>query len=189
MLSEENKKILLNIAAESIQSELQHGVPLDPDLSALPEELRVDRATFVTLELRGNLRGCIGSLEARIPLAKDVAHNAYQAAFHDPRFPPVTKTEAKELDIYISVLSPPEPITFTSEQDLLDQIRPGIDGLILEDGWHRGTFLPSVWEQLPKKEDFLAHLKLKAGMDLTYWSDSIKVSRYTTEYFPSPDTK
>ena len=106
---------------------------------------------------------------------------------HYPRFQPVSASEFGDLEIHISVLSPPEPMIFTSEADLLRQIRPGIDGLILEDGAYRGTFLPSVWEQLPDPAQFLAHLKMKAGLPPNYWSDTLKVSRYTTESFSEQD--
>lgn len=124
-------------------------------------------------------------LEACRPLAEDVAANAAAAAFADPRFPPLTKNEFEKLEIHISVLSPPEELSFSSEEDVLNQIRPGIDGLILQDGFYRGTFLPSVWEELPEKKDFWMHLKLKAGLPVTYWSDTVRVFRYTTEYFPT----
>lgn len=140
------------------------------------------RATFVTLEIGGQLRGCIGMLEAHRPLANDVAENAFSAAFRDPRFPPLSDVEFDDLEISISVLSPPEEMSFSSEKDLLDQIRPGIDGLILEEGFRKGTFLPSVWEQLSEKEAFLEHLKQKAGLPPGYWSDTLRVFRYTAEY-------
>jgi AmmeMemoRadiSam system protein A len=124
-------------------------------------------------------------LEACRPLAEDVAENACAAAFEDPRFEPLTKKEFEKLEIHISVLSPPEELIFSSKENLLSQIRPGTDGLILQDGFRRGTFLPSVWEELPSKELFLAHLKQKAGLPADYWSDTLRVFRYTTEYFPS----
>ena len=123
-------------------------------------------------------------LEACRPLVEDVAENACAAAFDDPRFEPLSKEEFDELDIHISVLSPPEEMTFVSEKDLLERVRPGVDGLILQEGGRRGTFLPSVWEELPDKELFLMHLKMKAGLPNTYWSDSLRVFRYTAEYFP-----
>ena len=116
-------------------------------------------------------------------LAKDVAENAVAAAFHDPRFEPLSIEEAEKLEIHISVLSPPEELNFSSEADLLEQIRPGVDGLILQAGGRRGTFLPSVWEELPEKEMFLMYLKMKAGLPTDYWSDSLRVFRYTAEYF------
>lgn len=179
----EYQKRLLKIARASIFQELEEADADAPLFHDVPVELMEERATFVTLEIDGHLRGCIGMLEACRPLAEDVAHNARAAAFHDPRFPALTSREFERLDIHISVLSPPEKMSFTSEADLLSQIRPQVDGLILQEGRCRGTFLPSVWEELSEKKIFLAHLKLKAGLPETYWSDSLKIFRYTTEYF------
>ena len=123
----------------------------------------------------------MGSLQAYRPFASDIAENAFCAAFRDPRFPPLTIAEEPQIHIHISVLSDTTPMTFTGEDDVLNQLRPNIDGLVLTDGLHHGTFLPSVWEQLPSKESFLSHLKQKAGLSARYWSDSIKIERYTVE--------
>lgn len=180
-----NQQLLLKIARDTIFKALENPGRKVSNLGILPDELMEKRATFVTLTIKKRLRGCIGMLEACRPLAEDVAANACAAAFEDPRFPPLTKKEFGQLGIHISVLSPSEEIKFSSEADLLRQIRPGIDGLILQDGVHRGTFLPSVWSELPEKELFLAHLKLKAGLPADYWSDILRVFRYTTEYFPA----
>jgi hypothetical protein len=177
------RRQLLSLARASIDHGLAHGTPLPPDLAALPASLRAARATFVTLHLDGALRGCIGSLEARRPLAEDVAENAFAAAFRDPRFSPVSATEAPRLELQISVLSPPEPLTCASEEELLARLRPGVDGLILADRGRRGTFLPSVWGQLPEPREFLAHLKRKAGLPADHWSQTLRVERYTTESF------
>jgi AmmeMemoRadiSam system protein A len=117
------------------------------------------------------------------PLAEDIAQNAWSAAFRDPRFSPMTAEEMDGLDIHISILGDPEPMEFSDEKDLVSKVRPGIDGLILEDGYNRGTFLPSVWESLPDAADFVSHLKLKAGLPQDYWSDTLKVQRYTVEEF------
>lgn len=175
--------MLLDVAAESIAKALEQGVPWVPSAGDYPEALREPRATFVTLEMDGDLRGCIGALEAHRPLVQDVAHNAFAAAFQDPRFAPLTAPELPRLTLKISVLSVPEPVAFRSDADLLAQLRPGVDGLILKDKGHRGTFLPAVWEQLPNPSDFLAHLKRKAGLPMDYWSDDLEVLRYTTESF------
>ncbi len=177
------RSALLTIARDSIDHGLVHGTAGHPDLADLPPELGEPRATFVTLHLDGQLRGCIGSLEARRPLAEDVAENAFAAAFRDPRFRPVAAAEAPRLALEISVLSPPEPMHFRSEADLLAQLRPGLDGLILSDLGRRGTFLPSVWSQLPAPRDFLVHLKHKAGLPADHWSATLSVARYTTEAF------
>ena len=147
------------------------------------EQLQANRGNFVTLKIKNDLRGCIGSLEATQPLIIDVCHNAKSAAFEDPRFSPLRDNEFKQLDIHISILSEAQPMVFTTEQDLLAQLQPGIDGLILEDQGHRSTFLPSVWESLPEAKQFLNHLKQKANLPVTHWSDSLRISRYTTESF------
>lgn len=183
-LSEDHRQLLLKVARDSIAHGLKHHRPLPVDPSSHPKELQAVRATFVTLERRGQLRGCIGNLKASLPLVHDVAENAFSAAFRDPRFDPMTEEELKNLDIHISVLSAPEQMSFSSEADFLKQLRPGVDGIILQEGWNRGTFLPSVWEELPNPADFLKHLKLKAGLPMNYWSDTMAAWRYTTEYFP-----
>ncbi|BCU05791.1 AmmeMemoRadiSam system protein A [Allochromatium tepidum] len=180
------RAILLDIAARSIAHGLEYRRPLDLDLAEYPEPLRAIRATFVTLERHADLRGCIGVLDAFRPLVLDVAQNAFAAAFEDPRFPPLRADEYPELSLKISVLTPAEPMAFGSEAELLTQIRPGVDGLILSDRGRRGTFLPSVWEQLPDPRDFLEHLKRKAGLPMGHWSDSLRVARYATESFGGP---
>jgi len=181
--SREQRDTLLAIARQSIDYGLSHGRPLPVDPGDYPTPLQALRATFVTLHENGQLRGCIGTLEAHRPLVEDVADNAFSAAFRDPRFAQVSAAERDLLDLDISVLSPATPMQFDSEQDLLQQLRPGIDGLVLEDGPYRGTFLPSVWEQLPDPVDFLRQMKRKAGLSADYWSPSLKVSRYVTESF------
>ena len=181
-LNESQRELLLLTARQSIEYGLRHKRPLPVTPKDHPPFDQFG-ASFVTLHRRGQLRGCIGSLEAYRPLLSDVAENAYAAAFRDPRFEPVQSEEVDSLSVDISILSAPEQLRFDSQQDLLSQIRPGIDGLILADGTRRGTFLPSVWESLPTPTDFLQHLKLKAGLPGNYWSDTIKVWRYATESF------
>lgn len=175
------RELLLQLARQAIRHGLTHGEPMAVEVRDYPAALRERRACFVTLRLDGQLRGCIGTLEAFRPLVVDLAANAHAAAFHDPRFPPLTAPELDRLSIHISILSPPEPVAFADEQDLLERIRPGVDGLILSAGGHRGTFLPSVWESLPEPRQFLSQLKLKAGLPPDYWSEEIQVWRYTTE--------
>ncbi len=160
----EEKKTLLRIARASIEEKLKSGRNLDLDLGSLPPRLREPGASFVTLEIHGSLRGCIGSVEAYRPLAEDVRDNAIKAAFNDPRFPPLTIGELGKVEIEVSVLTKPVPLLYRDVDDLMQQIQPGIDGLILEYGYFRGLFLPQVWEQLPGKEEFLSHLSLKAGL-------------------------
>ncbi|TCK18812.1 uncharacterized protein (TIGR00296 family)/AmmeMemoRadiSam system protein A [Thiogranum longum] len=183
MLTETQRRQLIDIARESLHHGLMHGSPLQVDTNSLDATLSAPGASFVTLHRHGQLRGCIGSLEPYQALAADVAHNAFSAAFRDPRFPPLDQSEVDDLALEVSVLGTPEEITFSSEQDLLNQLRPGTDGLILEENGRRGTFLPSVWESLPQPEEFLRQLKLKAGLPADYWSDTIRVWRYSTESF------
>jgi AmmeMemoRadiSam system protein A len=132
----------------------------------------------VTLEKSGRLRGCIGSLQAHQPLVQDLAQNAYRAGFKDPRFPPITPEELPDISASISILSAPEQMLFQDEEDLLAQLVPGVDGLILQDGPRRATFLPQVWEQLPDPKQFISHLKRKAGMAEDHWSPTVTASRY-----------
>ncbi|MBF0492322.1 MAG: AmmeMemoRadiSam system protein A [Deltaproteobacteria bacterium] len=176
-----NKNTLLDIAKKSIAHGLEHGNPLAVKLQDFPQELQEIRATFVTLHLQQQLRGCIGMLEALRPLVVDVAENAYAAAFQDSRFEPVSPQEFPLLEISISILSVPIRMHFESEEALLQQIRVGVDGLILSEGRRRGTFLPSVWEQISNAKEFLTQLKFKAGLPQNYWSSSLTVHRYTVE--------
>ncbi len=175
---------LLDLAHASIRHGLDEGGALHVRPEDHPERLRVKRATFVTLNRHHRLRGCIGHLEAVQSLVEDVAENAWSAAVRDPRFPPLLPHELAGLEIHISVLTPPESLSFSDKADLLQQIRPGVDGLILKDGLARGTFLPSVWDSLPTVDEFWNHLKRKAGLPHDHWSPTLEVHRYTTESFP-----
>jgi hypothetical protein len=140
-------------------------------------------ATFVTLRSGGDLRGCIGSLQARRPLGADVRANAAAAAFDDPRFAPLRASEYAGIDVEVSVLSAASPIAVASEYELHTQLRAGVDGLVLELGPRRCTFLPQVWEMLPSARDFVDELKRKAGLRRDFWSDQLRFSRYTVEKF------
>ena len=186
-LDPRHRQTLLALARRSIVQGLETGRPLSVAPEEFDEPLRARRAAFVTLTTWGNLRGCIGHLEAIQPLVRDVADNAFAAAFRDPRFPPLAARELGPLQIEISVLTPATPLRFGSEAELLALIEPGRDGLILEAGAARGTFLPTVWESLPDRRDFLRHLKQKAGLPPDYWSDRLRVSRYRTEAFSEGD--
>jgi AmmeMemoRadiSam system protein A len=181
--SPDERNLLLDIALGSIRSGLKSRRPLPIKTATCPDWLSSKRASFVTLNAGDMLRGCIGSLEPHASLAEDVSHNAWAAAFRDPRFEPLQTKELANLTIQVSVLSTPEIIGVDSEPALIEKLRPGIDGLILQEGSSRATFLPAVWHSLPEPERFLAHLKLKAGLEAGYWSDSIQVWRYTTESF------
>lgn len=177
------KKHLLQLAENSIRHGSQYRKAAEAQAGDLVGVLGEKRASFVTLRKNGQLRGCIGYLAAKRPLATDVLENAYAAAFRDSRFPPLQAEELEDLKIKISVLSRPELIQFSSEKHLLAQLRPGHDGLILTEGNKRGTFLPSVWNELLSAEEFLKHLKQKARLPPHYWSKTIQVSRYTTLEF------
>ena len=183
VLDQESRRHLLGIAARSIRHGIEHGRACDAGLDRLPPSLRERRASFVTLEADGRLRGCIGGLEATRPLAADVAHNAHGAAFADPRFPPVKEDEVEGLRIKISVLSPAARMQVASEAELVAALRPGVDGLVIEDGNKRATFLPSVWRGIPEPERFVRALAKKAGWPAGHWSDTVRVRRYTTEEF------
>lgn len=173
---------LLEIADSSIRHGLLHRTLLPLDLSAEPAPLQANGASFVTLKTRDKqLRGCIGSPVAHQPLANDVATNAFKAAFNDPRFKAVGPDEYEDLHLSISVLSPQSPMHIKDEADLLRQLRPGIDGLVIADGGRRALFLPSVWEQLPDPKQFLQHLKHKAGMGITHWSPDFRANRFIAE--------
>lgn len=135
-------------------------------------------ASFITLMLSDKLRGCIGSLQAHRALGIDIRENALAAAFRDPRFPPLNRTEFDRMHIEISVLTPPQPLQFQNEADLLEQLRPGVDGLILQHQQQRSTFLPQVWEQIPDPRAFFNELKRKAELPTDFWSPALQVSRY-----------
>ena len=137
----------------------------------------------MTLSRDGELRGCRGMLEPARPLVQDVAHNAYLSAFDDPRFPPLASRELKGLHLEVSLLSALEALYPAHERELLRMLRPGVDGLVLSDGYERATFLPSVWDKLPEPAEFLRQLKWKAGWPADYWSESLKVQRYQTEHY------
>ena len=178
MTAEEIAKKHRALLMKIVHHALEKGAVPSINLPSFPEELTAPGATFVTLEKQGQLRGCIGSLQAHQPLVQDLAQNAYRAGFKDPRFPPVTAQELPEITPSISILSPPEQMMFRDEQDLLAQLVPGVDGLILQDGNRRSTFLPQVWEQLPDPKQFLAHLNRKAGLAENHWSPTLTAQRY-----------
>jgi AmmeMemoRadiSam system protein A len=136
-------------------------------------------ATFVTLEQDGELRGCIGSLVAHRKLAVDVRENALAAAFRDPRFAPLTSRELEATTVEVSLLAPPAAFDVAGEDDLLSRLEPGVDGIVIELGARRATFLPQVWESLPDPRDFVGALKRKAGLPADFWSPEVRVSRYT----------
>ncbi|MCH7666459.1 MAG: AmmeMemoRadiSam system protein A [Acidobacteria bacterium] len=175
--------LLIGLARQAIEGELGRDFEPPPVPTAMVPWLGQPAATFVTLELDGRLRGCIGSLEAQRSLRDDVTGNARSAAFEDPRFPSLTAQELDGLVVEVSVLSEPEPIECHSEAELLAALRPGVDGLVLECGSHRSTFLPQVWENLSQPCDFLAALKKKARLERDFWNAEMCFSRYTVEMY------
>lgn len=144
-------------------------------------------ASFVTLTQDGELRGCIGTVQAHQPLLADIKHNAVCAALNDPRFPPLGRDELAAVRIEVSLLSTPQPFHFTDEPDALAQLSPGVDGIVFEYGHHRSTFLPQVWEELAHPKQFLAALKLKAGLPGDFWAEDVKLSRYTVSKWRETD--
>jgi AmmeMemoRadiSam system protein A len=169
-LSAEEARILVNLAREAIVCAVRGEQAPAADLSRLPQRLREKGASFVTLlDPAGELRGCIGTVEAFAPLAHDVQSNAVGSALRDPRFLPVRPVELDGLQIELSILTPPQRLNYGGPQDLLSKIRPGIDGIIIEKGWHRATLLPSVWTRIPDPMRFLATLCLKAGLPEDEW--------------------
>jgi AmmeMemoRadiSam system protein A len=183
-LSPEDRQTLLKLAREAIRRATQRRELPPVDADALAEDLRRDGASFVTLTKHGALRGCIGTLEPRRSLALDVRENAVAAAFSDPRFPPVGADELDDLHVEVSVLSNPQPLAYDGPDDLMARLRPGVDGVVIESGWHRATFLPQVWEKLPSPRQFLEHLCLKAGLPPdAYLSPGLAVYTYQVEKF------
>ncbi len=167
--------ILLGLARQAITS---RGAP-EPSTRNDPAWLAEPGAAFVTLTRDGALRGCVGSVEPHRSLRDDVRRNACAAAFHDPRFPPLPATEVPLVCLEVSLLSATESLRFTSREDLLEQLRPGSDGVVLRWHGHHAAFLPQVWQQLPEPEEFLEHLLHKARLPVTFWEPGLSVRRFT----------
>ncbi len=181
ILNDNDKVIVFDVMHNSIKQGLNIEQAFNIDLNDLAETLKTNYAVFVTLKLNGQLRGCIGTNEAHMPLIEAVAKYAHAAAFSDPRFKPLTEEEYKQVEISLSVLTPAEPFPFKDEQDLLNKLRPNTDGLIIAKNNKRATFLPVVWESLSKPEQFFSELKRKAGIPA---SESVEEAwRYTAEYY------
>jgi uncharacterized protein len=183
MLNDTEKSQLKEVAKASIYHGFKFGSPLRVEPQRFSEMLQQIKASFVTLRRQNTLRGCVGTMDAYRSLVEDVAEHAYDAAFRDSRFDPLREEELEDLDIRISVLSPRQAMSVRSEQDLLSQLRPGTDGLVLELGSHCATFLPTVWEQLPNPADFLSQLKRKAGLNSKGWERGIRAYHYTSTEF------
>lgn len=177
MLPTDAGTVLLPIARAAIATALGHATTAP----AQPAWLHEPGACFVTLTQAGQLRGCIGSLQAHRSLLADVEANAVAAALRDPRFAPMQAVELGATAIEVSVLSTAQPMVYADEADALVQLRPGVDGVVFSCGDHRSTFLPQVWEQLPDRLQFMAQLKRKAGLDAHFWSDAVRLERYTVQ--------
>lgn len=171
-------EVLHGLARASIRHALGAAAPPDVRLQDYPEPVRGPHASFVTLRQEGELRGCVGTVFAIRPLAEDVTHNAFRAAFHDPRFAPLDASEFAATAIGISILSTPEPMPFADERDLATRLVPGRDGLILEQGDRRGLFLPQVWDMVSDASAFLDHLKDKAGLPPSPLGPAVKARRF-----------
>lgn len=183
-LPEAQHRFLIDIAQRSIRRGIRKGEPIEVRIGReAPAALAAHRATFVTLEQDGQLRGCIGSVIAHQPLASDVAVNAFKAAFSDPRFPKLTEAELTRCTLSISILSTPRPIAFRDEAGLVAALQPDRDGVILQDQGKRGLFLPHVWSSLPEPAQFVRHLKAKAGLPRDHWSPGLRAWRFGVEKF------
>jgi uncharacterized protein len=178
-------KVLLLILARQVIEDVAQNRPLEKlKLKGLPEHLRQDGASFVTLTKHGNLRGCMGSVEPQQPLAEDIRQHALSAAFNDPRFPPVQIDELPEINIEISCLTPIQSLDYSSSEELISALRPGIDGVLIREGNLRATFLPQVWEKIPDAELFLSLLCQKMGVAPDYWrTNKLEVYVYQVEEF------
>jgi len=183
-LTSDEKNILLRLARVALEKGVKGDKIPTLDLGSLPSRLQTQGASFVTLTIRGNLRGCIGALEPYQPLAEDVREHAVAAALSDFRFPPVRPDELPDIQIEVSRLTMPEPLAYTYPEDLLAKLRPGTDGVLLRYGSRRATFLPQVWEKIPDPAEFLDHLCQKMGEKAGLWREkNLQVSIYQVEEF------
>lgn len=183
-LTAEQRDLLHDVARRALCHAARADTPWLPAPEDYPYPLRAVRKSFVTLEAQGQLRGCIGTVEAAHPLVQDIALNTWKAARQDPRFPPVRAEEVDGITLALSILSHPVPLSFASEAELRSLLRPGVDGLILSaNGGRRGLFLPKVWSMLPEPAQFLTQLKAKAGLPASYWGTDVQIRRFTTESF------
>jgi AmmeMemoRadiSam system protein A len=186
-LTQQERAILLDLAFQTVKATAEGTAPPKVDLDQVPARLQSPAATFVTLSLDGVLRGCIGTTQPQLPMAQDVVERARSAASRDPRFPPIKPDEVTQLEIEISVLTPPQPLQFSTAQQLLESLQPGIDGVIIKKGVHRATFLPQVWERVDDSITFLELLCQKASLHRDAWqSEEIQIATYKVESFHRP---
>lgn len=182
--TDERGAVLLGLARGALAAAFGHAPPAAPTAAWLDEP----RAVFVTLTKRGELRGCVGQLEARLPLRRAVERAARAAAFEDDRFPPLREDELPALALEVSVLTPLERVDVHGEAELLAALRPGVDGLLLRAGHRQGVFIPEMWNQLPRPEDFLAALRRKARLPAEGWPADLEVFRFTAQAYEEPRT-
>lgn len=183
-LSTEDRDILLKVARQSIERAVRGEPKLTLSVKDYSALLQRNGASFVTLTLKGRLRGCIGTLQAYQALVLDVREHAILAALEDPRFPPVAERELAAIKIEISRLTEPKPLSYQTPQDLLQGLHPGTDGVVLRLGYRSATYLPQVWDQIPDPADFLSELCLKMGTSADTWKkQKLEVSTYQVEEF------
>ena len=187
LFTRDERLLLLNLADESIVHGLEHGRPLDVDAGRFPATLTELRASFVTLRIAAQLRGCIGSLRAEQTLVEDVAKNAFAAAFRDPRFSPVTAEEVGQLAVSLSILGEPEAVDVACETQLLDLMQSRDAGWMIEFRQKRGLLLPAVWAAIPDPQQFLVQLKRKARLESDFWSKEVVVRRFVAHSFGRAD--
>ncbi len=189
MFDAETGASLVQVARQSLEAYVRHQQQYRPELEALPDSLRQPGCSFVTLTNHGQLRGCMGNTQARWPLAEDVARNAVSAASRDPRFPPVSAYELAELRLEVTVLTPPEELPYRNYDELLDSVRPGIDGVILSLGMRRGLLLPQVWDRLTEPDEFLRMITYKAGIsahELMSYPPTVTAHTFRVQHFHEP---
>lgn len=183
-LSAQEGRLLLDLARQTIAVELGIDPAQPSDFDMRAPVFKMHRGTFVTLKKDGELRGCIGTLTADQPLGENIRANALNAAFRDPRFAPLTAEEWHQIQIEVSVLSPPRKLDYASGEELPGRLTPHEDGIVIRKGFACATFLPQVWKQLSRPQDFLAHLCLKAGLTANAWRrGDLEVERYRVQYF------
>jgi AmmeMemoRadiSam system protein A len=184
-LSEEDRRVVLQVVTSTIVSALRQPDRLVPDIDPrlFTADLQQTRGTFVTLHCRGELRGCRGSIGASAPLIVDVSRSARAAAFFDERFSPVSAKDIRQLDLHVSILSTPRPLPVESEEQLLASLRKEQDGLIVRADSRQALFLPAMWQKLPDPQKFVKHLKEKAGLPSRFWSSSLVWLRFEVEEF------
>lgn len=181
-LTREEGQRLIAVARKAIEAKLFE--KSSQETKEIPPKFRQQGGTFVTLNMDGALRGCIGHIIAKESILEGVEENAVNAAFRDPRFPPLSPEEWDRVSVEVSILTDPKPLPYEGPEDLLQKLRAGVDGVIIRKGRHQSTFLPQVWEQLPDKEAFLTHLCLKAGLEGDAWrKEPLEVLTYQVQAF------